>query len=374
VSALAQRVLLVTALLDPRSTAELGLRDWNDLLIQARRSSLLARLGLRLEECGLLPSIPAKARDHVRAASIAAESTQTAVRFEINRVRRALANVETPIILLKGAAYLMAGLPMARGRFIGDLDFMVPREKIDEVERTLRASGWALSDLDAYDERYYREWAHEIPPLVHPDRDTPLDIHHTISPLTSRVHPDAAALIEASIPLECGFRRLGPADMVLHSAVHLFNDEVGKPLRDLFDLHDLLSHFGAHEGFWSELIVRARLHGLGRPLHYMLRCTRTMLGTHIPTEITEAASAWGPGKAIQTLMDTLFAQYFAPESPDRPRRVAALARGLLYLRAHWLRMPPLMLARHLTIKASRRIQERFARKGAEQEQAPVAQR
>jgi hypothetical protein len=162
--------------------------------------------------------------------------------------------------------------------------------------------------------------------------------------------------------------------MVLHSAVHLFNDEVGKPLRDLFDLHDLLSHFGAHEGFWSELIVRARLHGLGRPLHYMLRCTRTMLGTRIPDEITGATSVWGPGKATQTLMDTLFAQYFAPESPDRPRRGAALARGLLYLRAHWLRMPPLMLARHLTIKASRRLQERFARKGTEQDQDAVAQR
>ena len=120
--------------------------------------------------------------------------------------------------------------------------------------------------------------------------------------------------------------------------------------------------------------MRARLHGLSRPLHYMLRCTRTMLGAHIPAAITEATSAWGPGKGMQALMDTLFAQYFAPESPDRPRRGAGLARGLLYLRAHWLRMPPLMLARHLTVKASRRIQKRFARNGAEQDQDAVAQR
>jgi hypothetical protein len=33
---------------------------------------------------------------------------------------------------------------------------------------------------------------------------------------------------------------------------------------------------------------------------------------------------------------------------DRP-----LARRALYIRAHWLRMPPLMLARHLAIKAFR---------------------
>jgi hypothetical protein len=38
------------------------------------------------------------------------------------------------------------------------------------------------------------------------------------------------------------------------------------------------------------------------------------------------------------------------------------------MRAHWLRMPPLMLARHLAIKAWRRVRERFARK---QEPTPV---
>jgi putative nucleotidyltransferase-like protein len=359
---------LVSVLLDPPRTLELGLRDWNNLLVQARRTFMLARLGIRLRECRLFDGAPAKARDQMRAASIAAESTQTAVRFEINRVRRALAQLEVPIILLKGAAYLIADLPPARGRFVGDLDLLVPRDKIDDVERTLLANGWAMSDLDPYDEHYYREWAHEIPPLVHPDRDTPLDIHHTIAPLTSRVHPDAAALIGSSLPLaQSPFRILAPADMVLHSAVHLFNDEVSKPLRDLFDLHDLLCHFSAEQGFWIELLARARLHGLGRPMHYMLCCTRRLLGTPIPDEIFEAANEWAPSYAMQKLMDALFAQYFLPELPDRPRRRAAIARELLYVRAHWLRMPPLMLARHLTIKAWRRAQERFARKPKERD-------
>ena len=37
---------------------------------------------------------------------------------------------------------------------------------------------------------------------------------------------------------------------------------------------------------------------------------------------------------------------------EHPRRtVPATARWLLYLRSHWLRMPPLLLARHLGYKA-----------------------
>src|SRR5438876_7969208 len=134
---------------------------------------------------------------------------------------------------------------------------MVPREKIEEVERTLIRSGWAVADLDDYDQRYYREWGHEIPPLQHAERETPLDIHHTILPLTSRFHPDAAALLAASQPLDNPrLRVLGPADMVLHSTVHVFNDEVSHPFRDLSDLDLLLRHFGERPDFWDELLAR----------------------------------------------------------------------------------------------------------------------
>jgi len=354
---------LITALRDPARVTALDLLGWNDLLRRARATGLLARLGVQLADRGLLEGIPTKARAHVRAACIAAESSQTAVRFEINRLLRALDRKDTPVVLLKGAAYTMAGLPPAHGRLVGDVDLMVARERIDAIEQALIAKGWAPADLDPYDQRYYREWAHEIPPLQHPERQTPLDIHHTITPLTSRVRPDADALLASSVPLvDPRLRVLAPADMVLHSAVHLFNDEVGKPLRDLFDLHDLLCHFGSQAGFWDELVARAGLHGLGRPLYYMLRQTQRLLGTPVPAEVDTACAVWSPPPPLTALMDRLFTQYFVPESPDRPRHGARVARWLLYMRAHWLRMPPLLLARHLAVKGWRRIRERFQRK------------
>jgi hypothetical protein len=66
--------------------------------------------------------------------------------------------------------------------------------------------------MDPYDERYYREWIHELPPLRFPGRFLELDLHHTILPLTGRIQPDSAALLEASNPVEgTGFRVLCPA-------------------------------------------------------------------------------------------------------------------------------------------------------------------
>jgi Uncharacterised nucleotidyltransferase len=357
------RETFLAVLRDPPGALALDLRGWNEFLVLARRSGLLAHFGTQLVDRGLLERIPPKALEHLRAAFIKVESSQTAVRFECNRVLRALGTRSTPLILLKGAAYLMAGLPPSRGRFVGDLDLMVARDKIDELERLLVEKGWAPAEMNEYDQRYYREWTHEIPPLLHPERETPLDIHHTIAPLTSKVTPDARALVAASLPLgDPRLRVLAPADMVLHSAVHLFNDEVGKPLRDLVDLHDLLSHFGMRDRFWNELIDRARLHGLGRPLHYALRYTQRLFDTKIPPDAIRSAAAWAPPSPIRPLMDWIFEQRFLPEMPGEPRRGAAFARWLYYVRAHWLRMPPLILARHLAIKAGRRVRERWQRK------------
>jgi len=75
-----------------------------------------------------------------------------------------------------------------------------------------------------------------------------------------------------------------------------------------------------------------------------------------------AIAAWAPNHGVGSLMDWLFLQYFIPEPLERPRPGASLARGILYLRAHWLRMPPLMLMRHLSIKAWRRTRDRFEKK------------
>jgi len=357
---------LVRALLDPPSTLNLSAREWNDLVLIGRNAGLLGRISTELKDRGLFHKVPQKARAHLHAALISAESDQTAIRFEVNRVVRALATVDVQIVLLKGAAYLMADLPCARGRMLGDLDLMVPLERIEDVEQALIKSGWLPAELDDYDQRFYREWMHEIPPLQHPTRETPIDLHHTIAPRTSRVRPDAKALIAAAVELSAPrLSTLGPADMVLHSAVHLFNDEVSKPLRDLFDLHQLLTEFGARAEFWNELMARAKLHGLGRPLYYALRNTRRIFMTRVPSEIEKTASQFAPAAPIGAVMDWIFIRGFMPSVGTEKDAATACARWLLYVRSHWLRMPPFMLARHLAIKAMRQIGERLRRRPIE---------
>jgi len=55
-------------------------------------------------------------------------------------------------------------------------------------------------------------------------------------------------------------------------------------------------------------------------------------------------------------MDALFLRTLQPAHAGESHGPAPVARGSLYLRAHWLRMPPFLLARHLITKAVRREQ------------------
>jgi hypothetical protein len=344
--------ILLTALREPGQMTGFGPGEWDLLLRIARRTRLLGRLAVVMDDRGEMEQLPASVRNHFTAARVFVSQFQRTARWEINRILAALEGSDVPLVLLKGSAYILAGLPPSRGRLLSDVDLLVPRESLDSFEQTLLAHGWKSIKLEEYDQRYYRTWMHELPPLRHPERLIEVDIHHTISPLTSRLSPDPDKLLADSIPLaDSRLRILQPVDMVLHSAVHLFHDgEFINGLRDLVDLTDLFQLFGRHAGFWEALVSRARSQGLLRPLFYTLRYSKRFLAADIPAAALVATGDGAPPGPVLCLMDHLIETVMLPEHPDFPRRSRAVAQWLLYVRSHWLRMPPGMLLRHLVRK------------------------
>ncbi len=235
---------------------------------------------------------------------------------------------------------------------------MVPKERLDAVELALRGAGWSGGDIDPYDERYYRRWMHQIPPLTHGTRGTTVDVHHTIVARTTRLDLRASKLFAAAMPIpaEPGLRTLSPADMVLHSATHLLNEgDFDRGLRDLDDLNLLLRHFGRDPEFWPRLVERAGELDLRRPLFYALRYSRKLLGTPVPDGIADDGRLAPPGRALRAAMDPLFDRALRPDHGSCRDGLTGLALWLLYIRAHWLLMPVRILIPHLLRKAVMRL-------------------
>ncbi|RYE89079.1 MAG: hypothetical protein EOO78_33850, partial [Oxalobacteraceae bacterium] len=252
-------------------------------------------------------------------------------------------------------AYTAADLPASRGRTFSDIDILVPKARINEAEAALMMHGWASSHHDAYDQRYYREWMHELPPMQHGKRMTVIDVHHAILPETAASKPDSAKLIASSVtvPGRPGIHVLQPVDMVIHSACHLFHEEeLDKGLRDLTDLDALLRHFAGQPDFWPQLAQRAQELDLARPLYYALRYAMRLLHTPVPDAAIRAMAASGPPALLAPLMDALYGRALLPIHASCGDPFTGAARRSLFFRAHWLRMPPMLLARHLAHKAA----------------------
>jgi hypothetical protein len=182
---------------------------------------------------------------------------------------------------------------------------------------------------DPYDDAYYRDHMHELPPLIHKERDRMIDVHHTVLPLTARRRPDAAGDVggcAGNPPPACGrgtmrsmgrgvesnsgalisgpplwrtplprsgggLRTLSPPDMVCHSAAHLFADgDLAGGLRNLWDIHCLLSEFSTPD-FWPALREKSALHQLSEPVERAVRLAHQLYGTEIPKDWAMLAPA-----------------------------------------------------------------------------------
>lgn len=316
--------LIAGVLAEPARALALDADGWTALLCAARAEQLLGTLAHRLGGLTVPDSVApilADARDW-------AEHQRRGALWEAEMARRALAPLSIPVVLLKGTAYAAAGLSAGRGRSIGDLDLLVPRDRLDAVEAVLLGAGWEWVKPDPYDEAYYRRWMHELPPLIHRERDRMVDVHHTILPLTARPRPDAAALIAGAVPLGNGLSVLAPADMIVHAAVHLFADgDLAGGLRNLWDIRCLLAEFGT-----AGLAEAARRHGVTAAVDRAVR----LVGV-----VFDGVSMTGWDRPFVRRL-------LARDGWGRATRPAT--RLAFYARSHALRMPPAMLARHLWIK------------------------
>lgn len=341
--------LLMQALCQPQGLVALTPGEWDLLIRQARSADLLARIAELAEGAGVWAQLARAPREHLASARQLARRQHAELRHEVRHIAQALRPLGVPVVLLKGAAYVLQDSAAALGRMVSDVDILVPRQRLAEVESALMMAGWVSTNRDAYDQRYYRQWMHEIPPLRHLARGTVLDVHHAILPLTARFKPDAALLLAAAEPLagEDPLCVLSRVDQVLHSAAHLFHEgELEMGLRGLVDLDALLRENAAFPGGWDALFARACALDLRWPLFQALRYTRLMLGTPVPESVQPPLlprwRLW--------LQDALYLRALRPAHASLDDAWTPAARFLIYLRSHWLRMPPPLLAQHLLRK------------------------
>ncbi len=344
---------LILALKTPPAMAAFTSAQWDRVIPQAWAAGLLGRLGALAAQRDLATGLPKPVWHALEAGLSFAARQAVAVRHELGKLDDALAGLGTPVLVLKGAAYVASVSPAAAGRMMSDIDILVPKPAIPDTEAALMLAGWVSSHHDAYDQRFYRQWMHEIPPMQHIRRGTVLDVHHNLLPETARIKTRPDLIIAAALPLP-GMACLhvpSEPDLILHSATHLMHEgEWNHGLRDLSDLYAMVSAAAdQHDDFWPHLAKRARQLRLERPLYLALTQLQRVFCLNVPALDLPHAHRFGD-RMIHALLTRALSGYHS----NCRLPLAAFAAFVLFVRSHWLRMPAHLLIPHLLYKALKR--------------------
>jgi hypothetical protein len=161
------------SLREPQAWVGSSLPRWETLVRHARRTNLLPRVAVTFDELGLLPQVPPAPRAHLVAARTLAQAQADAVRREVAHIDRALVATGVPSFCSRARATCSPAC-RCRGRIFSDIDILVPRVP-GQVEAALMLKAEATAKTTPYDQRYYRQWMHELRRSSTSARQTVLD-------------------------------------------------------------------------------------------------------------------------------------------------------------------------------------------------------
>ena len=320
--------------------------EWSLMLAEARHAGMLARIARWILGSSMAGSVPPCHRDSLAAALVHSAAFRRDVQRELRSISSALVHVEAPILLLKGASYVALGLPAADGRIFSDIDLLVGDKQIRFVERELMLGGWITGEIAAYDDRYYRQWSHEIPPMTHTRRGTTIDLHHSLVMPTCRIAVNSSRMVNDAVRIAGSerFWRLRDEDILLHAAAHLLlNGEFDRGLRDLCDIDLLYRHFSSGSAEFAErLIARSAEVGLEAIVRQALYLAWRFFSTPADDRLLLQREP--------TAFVRLVEKAVSSRHPDTRIRGQAMADWLLMVRELSLRLPPNLLLIHLMHK------------------------
>lgn len=348
--------LIIIALLRGDSPSQLTEQQWGAVVGLARQLGLLGTLYFILSRSDVWPQLSERIQCHFLSGWQQAQRQKVSLQWQAESLAK-LNPESTPFLLLKGAAYILADLPNSHGRIVSDIDVLVDKASLNDAEFWLFVHGFKASLKDDYDDYYYRQWMHELPPFYHPQSHITLDLHHNILPIVSKRYIEASALFDEAQSLENNINIPSLQDLFIHSAAHLFQDSVfHRALRDLYDMYHLHRLIVASEGGDVALFARAQQLGLADDVARALDLLESVFAVTLAEQTRELVHTtlchlrhwrWQKPCYLRMLMQPVAVKR---NSKDK------WAEWLLFSRSHLIKMPLGMLLKHSVVKSIKQLQ------------------
>lgn len=232
-----------------------------------------------------------------------AASFNLALVRELKAILATLNRAAIPVIVLKGAYLAQAVYPQLHLRQMGDMDLLVPKDRVLEAYAIIEDLGYGslygTVTLGPFEE------GHHLTPLRKAPGLPLVELHWTLCDADEAAGFNLAELWQRAQPITLAGEpalALAPEDLILHLCHHAaYHHQFDMGLRGLMDISRVVDRFGAQLD-WGALQRTAEAWGWQRGVYLTLALADGIFGLPLPAPIAQAIQAVvpHPGFVAQT--------------------------------------------------------------------------
>jgi hypothetical protein len=272
--------------------------EWEQLVQLAQAQGVGPLLYLNLSKARKFSCLPETAHNSLRGMYASSWFTNRTIIQELENLASCFSRAGIPAVALKGACLALTVYADASLRPMGDLDVLVPKERLAEAVQIARLMGYVETTPEA-SAGLTELLNHEICLQKPGQQEITLELHHSLVADKSFTYAVPVDWFwEQTEPLESqakdslpGLRVLTPTAQVLYAAAHAMLQHGGRkaPLRWFYDL-DLLIRSYSERMDWELLVSQAEKFEWGSALDVALSQANAFFDTPIPASILDRLS------------------------------------------------------------------------------------
>ncbi len=255
--------------------------DWPCVAEQINREQVVPNLFAALQRQGWPALIPGDFRDYLSWIHEANTAQNRRIRAQILDLAEILGAAGIPIVLLKGANWLMEAGNEIGDRQLTDIDLLVDPDAYQAAAGALKAAGFrAVGPLEPYARHFH------YVPLARPGDPVTVEVHRHLGWQRHLLTP--GEVIAAAEPLgeAASIGMMSPMHRFVFGCLHAQLQNMGYgsglfSLRDLVDIRHLLER-KADALDWPAIAAFGRERGIYRYLALPLHLAGHLLGVEVP--------------------------------------------------------------------------------------------